>query len=99
MLAAGMGAKRNLRRIPCSRQVTICALKPQNVPITDIAITGPIRYRTLIASPFAKTLPYKKKNVMGITKLKNKNALFRSVMRMRMPASLSMVFNPAASGP
>jgi hypothetical protein len=97
MLLAGIGANRNRRNMPCSRHVTICALNPQKVPITDIAITGPSKYRTLSISPFANTLPYKKKNAIGITRLKNRNALFRSVIRMRIAASVRIVFNPAAS--
>jgi hypothetical protein len=97
MLLAGIGASWNLRKIPCSRHVTICALNPQNVPITDIAITGPSRYLILGISPLAKTPQYKKKNAIGITRLKNRNALFLKVIRMRIAANVRIVFNPAAS--
>ena len=97
MLAGEIGARRNLRRMPCSRQVTSCMLSPQNVPITVSDNTGPIRKVTACGLPFAKTLPYKKKNTMGMIRLKNRKALFRVVMRMRIAASVSIVFNPAAS--
>ena len=43
MLDGAMGASRNRRRIPCSRQVTNCMLSPQNVPITVKDKIGPIR--------------------------------------------------------
>src|SRR5260221_5048385 len=85
MLLAGIGASWNLRKIPCSRHVTICALNPQNVPITDIAITGPSRYLILGISPLAKTPQYKKKNAIGITRLKNSNALFLKVSGCSSP--------------
>ena len=47
--------------------------------------------------PLANTLPYKKKNTIGMTRLKNKNILFRRVMRMRIAASVRMVLNRVAS--
>jgi hypothetical protein len=74
-------------------------LKPQKVPMTVNDKIGPISTATFWELPPAKTLPYRKKNPNGMTKLKKMNALFRKVMRMRTAASVSIVLNRAVSFP